>query len=80
METIGYSLGRLLRFLLSLLVAVVRSWKLIFEIAVINFERLSKTAKFSKYQRGLLTLLLTFTLIITVAILVLVVLLYLNIN
>ena len=80
METIGFSLGRLLRFLLSLLVAVVRGWKLIFEIAVNNFERLSKTSKFTKYQRIILTLLLTFTLIITVTILVLVVLLYLNIN
>lgn len=79
METIGYSLGRLLRSLLSLLVAVVRGWKLIFEIAVNNFERLSKTSKFTKYQRIILTLLLTFTLIITVAILILVVLLYVDI-
>lgn len=79
METIGYSLGRLLRFLLSLLVAVVRGWKLIFEIAVNNFEHLSKTSKFTKYQRIILALLLSFTLIITVTILVLVVLLYVDI-
>ena len=80
METIGYSLGRLLRSLLSLLVAVVREWKLIFEIAVINFEHFSKTSKFTKYQRIILTLLLTFTLIITVTILFLIVLLYVDIN
>ena len=79
-ETSGYYLGRLFRFIFSLLVSVVRGWKLIYEIAQAKLEKLSQSTQFTKHQIIILTLLLTITLTITVAITILVVLPFLNIT
>ena len=79
LEASGKYLGRLIRFLFSLLVYVVRGWKLIYEISHAKLNKLSQSAKFTKYQRIILSLLLTITLIITVAIAILVVISFTNI-
>lgn len=79
LEASGKYLGWLIRFFFSLLVYVVRGWKLIYGIAEVNLDSLSQSAEFTKYQRIILILLLTATLLITVAIVILFVISFINI-
>ena len=78
-EPIKKYLGRLLKYLYSLLVYMVRGWVLLYQLILVSLNKLIQRARFTKQQVIILTVLGIFTLTIMVAIGVLVATSFLNI-
>ena len=78
-EPIKKYLGRLLKYLYSLLVYMVRGWVLLYQLILVSLNKLIQRARFTKQQVIILTVLGIFTLTIMVAIGLLVTKSFLNI-